>query len=145
MKDEPSTSFEDFNMLMEKLGLGPCDEYDGDNGRGQEEVGVTSRGQGRDSQRTAQEQVGGAWREKDSNKLKEELKNKDSEEKPLSFSGESWREEKSKQVTPEIGELLNKFINFKTLNDEIIILMCVHQMCFYGNSSFGGVVCFDRC
>lgn len=108
MKDEPSTSFEDFNMLMEKLGLGPCEECDGNEGRGQEEVGVTSTRQGRDSERTTQEQVGGAWREKDSNKLKEELKKKDSEEKPLSFSGESWREERSK-VTPEIGELSNKF------------------------------------
>ena len=95
MDDVPSSSFEDFNMLMEKLGLGPCDdEQDG------EEHGGT--------QQEGQQKVGGdkkvTWRQDDGDKLRQELKMRDdSDKQPLPGAGNSWREERSR-VTPETGE-----------------------------------------
>lgn len=76
MEDEPSSTFNDLSLLMQRLGI-ECSEDEPD----------------------AEESV--TWKEKDSGRLQEQLNKKDEEkQKP-----ETWREERNKS-TPEIGKIL---------------------------------------
>ena len=97
MEDEPSITFENFNLLMEKLGLSSQDEQDGEEEVATEDWG-TEKG-GIESGDKVEKRTKTTWRERDSERLREDLAKK---EETSSASG-SWREERSK-VTPDIGK-----------------------------------------
>ena len=94
MEDEPSTTFEDFTALMEKLGLGSREEQDGE-----EEIEEIKR------QDETEKKV--TWREHDSDALRQELTKKDREQHdtpPPAVRG-TWKDERSK-VTPDVGKII---------------------------------------
>ncbi len=90
MEDEPSTTFEDFTVLMEKLGLGSQEDHDGE-----QEPDIADEPKKKLT-----------WREHDSDRLRQELERKDEEQdtSPQPIRG-TWREERSK-VTPEVGKII---------------------------------------
>lgn len=93
MDDVPSSSFQDFDLMMEKLGLGSPSTDHVDNG-GQE----IEKGESEESPIT--------WRERDSERLRDSLKISDTPTRGTKQqSEETWRE--NKQVTPEVGKTIN--------------------------------------
>lgn len=99
MEDAPSSSFQDFDLLMERLGLGSSSSSDQVDGGPENES---------DKRREREEeQTPVTWRERDSERLREYLNKSDDTTSSTGTADTSstWRENRS-QVTPEVGKAI---------------------------------------